>query len=247
VSRSSQKPFNKGARPSYAALIAIVIALIACGTVAVALIGTGEDEESVAPLQWVEAKRIPDSLLIEIPNSFGHEMGILEPELRATAANSAGESLFAVAATLWMDAGSPIEDARARCSIGTRKDAEVARGTAASASYPRPGKLTSQLVPGLAQVHFDSGDAELVTVDLSELIGDQFATAEGIELEWPSSKPGEQRFEWILPPEPSSEELELRFASVWKTTSVPVAKIACSLTTRDGTVVRRTGGALPSS
>jgi hypothetical protein len=186
--------------------VAIAVALVACVLAVVAISDDGDSP--AAPLRWTETQRIPDSRLIEIPNSYGHEMGILDPQFRATAVDSEGKLSYGVVATLWMDAGSPMDDGRARCSISAPDDAERAE------------------------------------VGVGHLFGGSFTAGQGISARQLPPRKGKARFEWPMPSKAPDAELELRFAAVWTTSSTPAARIACSLTTEDGTVAVRTGGIL---
>ena len=55
----------------------------------------------------------------------------------------------------------------------------------------------------------------------------------GVKVEWPTYKVGDERIKYFVAGKPK-QDLELPFYTIWKTTAVPAAKIACTLTTSAG-------------
>lgn len=225
-------------------LAIVAIGLLAC--VAAALLATDKSSGSAADLEYVEQTPIPDSKAIAVPGGGG-EMRLVDGHIRATGVNVSGYELYWVYSQLTIGAGSPVGNARIRCSIQAPSGAEVAQTPKPlRASYPRSineGKLDEQEVPEVVLVVFSSHGDELATVEATDL-PNRFATEGGINLEWPTYRVGTERWEWFLPPGPPKETLVLPFATVWKTTKPPSAKIACTTTTSAGAATVRTQGAL---
>lgn len=224
------------------ALIVVAVGLIA--TLAAALLATDRSSGSATQLEWVQEATMPDSASIAVPGGGG-EMRLTEAGLKATGTNFSGYSLFRVAAVLRIDAGSPVGGGRIRCSTRSPRGF-VAQTPKSRATYPRSSqKLHKQDEPEVVLVEYSSHGGGLAVLDFEDVFRDGFAAEEGIKLEWPTYREGEERWEWFLPPGPPSEELALPFASVWKTTVIPRARIACVLTTSAGTATVGTAGALP--
>ncbi|MDX6605351.1 MAG: hypothetical protein QOF23_1860 [Solirubrobacterales bacterium] len=226
------------------ALIVVAIGLIACVVAAVASTSKGEGE--AAQLEWVQNKPISDSAAVPVPGGKGQLLQITEAGLRATGTNVSGYSLYRSTATLRIDAGAPVGSARILCSMKAPGGTEVAQTPKSRASYPRSSEeLSEQPVPEVVLVEFSSHSNELATVEFEDLFQNGFATEKEVKVEWPSYKVGDERWEWFLPPGPPKQSLELPFATVWKTTAVPAAEIACTLTTSAGKATVNTQGALP--
>lgn len=224
------------------ALAVVAIGLIA--TVAAALLATDRSSGSAVQLEWVQEASLPDSGTVPAPGGRG-EMQLTEAGLKATGTNFSGYALYRVAAVLRIGAGSPVGGGRIRCSAKSPQGF-VAQTPKSRASYPRSSeKLDKQDEPEVVLVEFSSHGGGLAVVEFEDLFSDGFASEEGIKLEWPSYREGDERWEWFLPPGPPAEELALPFASVWKTTAVPRTRLACTLTTSAGAATVATAGALP--
>jgi hypothetical protein len=121
---------------------------------------------------------------------------------------------------------------------------EIAQTPSSRASYPRSSEeLTKQAVPPNVLVEFTAHGASQAVVGFGDAFA-SFADERGIKLTWPAYRVGRERWEWFLPSGQPSKPLELGFSSIWKTTAVPAARIACTLTTSAGSATAGTGGAL---
>lgn len=225
------------------ALIVIAVGLLAC--VAAALLSTDKSSGSAAQLEWVQQRPLPDSEATAVPGDSG-QMRLIEAGIRATGSNVSGYSLYRVAAKLEIDAGTPIGSGRIRCSIKAPGRTEVAQTPGSRASYPRSSEdLFAQDVPEVVLAEFSSHGTGLAVLEFGDLFEDGFSSQRGLKVEWPTYRIGEERWEWFLPPGQPETALSLPFASLWKTTAIPAAAIACTLTTGAGEATVRTAGALP--
>jgi hypothetical protein len=230
-------------RPPRGALIVVAVGLVAC--VVAALAATDKAGGEAAQLQWVQHAPIPDSKPVAVPGATGQRMQLVEGGLRATGTNVSGYSLYRSTATLRIDAGAPVGSSRIRCS-SKAPQGEVARTPKSRASYPRSSdELSEQPVPEVVLVEFASHGTGLAVVEFEDLFEDGFATEKGIKVEWPLYRTGDERWEWCLPAGAPKSDLELPFATVWRTTRIPRVAIACTLTTGSGQATARTAGALP--
>jgi hypothetical protein len=228
-------------RPPRGALIVVAVGLLAC--VAAALLTTDKSSGSAAQLEWVQKIPFADSKAVAVPGGGG-QMRLTEAGIRATGTNVSGYELYRATAVLRIDAGSPVGGARILCAMRAPGGTEVAQTPGSRASYPRSSdKLIKQGVPEVVLAEFSSHGANLAVVEFGDAF-ESFANEPGIKLEWPTYHIGNERWEWFLPPGPPSETLALGLGSVWKTTAVPAAHIACTLTTSAGSATVRTGGAL---
>jgi hypothetical protein len=226
------------------ALIVVGVGLLACVVAALATTEPGSSE--AAQLSWVQHAPVPDSRQVPIPGGNGQRMQLVESGLRATGTNVSGYSLYRSAATLRIDSGSPVGNSKILCSTRAPEGGEVARTPKSRASYPRSSEeLSEQPVPEVVLVEFSSHGTNLAVVEFEDLFEKGFATEKGVRVEWPTYRTGDERWEWKLPAGPPKRDLELPFATVWKTTRVPRASIACTLTTSAGRATVRTAGALP--
>lgn len=229
-------------RPPRGALIVVAVGLFAC--LVAALLSTDKSSGSAAEVEWVQKQPIADSPPVPVPGGAG-EMRLSEAGIRATGTNVSGYSLYRVAALLTIDANSPIGSGRILCSIKAPQDTEVAQTPGSRASYPRSSEdLFAQEVPEVVLAEFASKGAALGVLDFEDLFENGFSSVRGLKVEWPKYTVGEERWEWFLPPGKPSVDLELPFASLWRTTAVPSAKIACTLETSAGEATVRTAGAL---
>lgn len=226
------------------ALIVVAVGLLAC--VAAALLATDKSSGSAADLEWVQKVPLPDSKAVPVPGGSGQQIRLTEAGIRATGTNVSGYSLYRVAAKLEIDAGAAIGSGRIRCAIQAPGDTEVAQTPGSRASYPRSSEdLFAQEVPEVVLAEFSSHGATLAVLEFEDLFEDGFSSERGLKVEWPTYQFGKERWEWFLPPGQPQKTLELPFASVWKTTAIPSAKIACTLTTSAGEATVKTAGALP--
>ncbi len=234
-------------RPPRGALIVIAVGLLAC--LAAALLTTDKSSGSAAQLEWLQKTPLPDSRAVAVPGGT-EEMRLTEAGIRATGVNVSGYGLYRAAAVLRIEAGAPVGGARILCSMQAPGGSEVAQTPGSRASYPRSSEeLIKQGVTDTVLVEFSSHGTDLAVLEFGDAfeIGpkrESFANERGIKLEWPPYTTGLERWEWFLPPGPPSEPLELGFASVWRTSKIPAAKIACTIATSAGSATVRTAGAL---
>jgi hypothetical protein len=224
------------------ALVVVAIGLLACVVAAVA--STDKSSGSSAEVEWVQEKAMPDSRPVTVPGGKG-KMQLVEAALRATGVNEGGYSLYRSSATLRIDAGTPIGSARIRCAINVPKGTEVAQTPGSRASYPRSSDdLFHQEVPEVVLALFSSHGAELGVLEFGDLFESGFSSERDVKVEWPEYKVGEEAWEWFLPPGKPKQDLVLPFASVWKTTKIPAASVACEITTGAGKASVATSGGL---
>lgn len=231
-----------GTRPPRGALIVVAVGLFAC--LVAALLSTDKSSGAATDLEWVQKKPLPDSTPVPVPGGKG-EMRLTDSGIRATGTNISGYSLYRVSTLLTIDAGSPIGSGRVLCSIKAPQDTEVAQTPGSRASYPRSSDdLFAQEVPEVVLAEFNSRGTALAVLEFEDLFGDGFSSLRGLKVEWPDYTVGEESWEWFLPSGQPKVDLELPFATLWRTTAVPAAKITCTLETGAGEATVRTAGAL---
>jgi hypothetical protein len=223
-------------------VIVVAVGLFAC--LLAAVLTTDKTSGAAAQLEWVQHEPLPDSKPAVVPGGGG-QMRLLEGGIRATGTNVSGYELYRVATVLEIDAGSPVGGGRILCETKAPPKTEVAQTSGSRASYPRSSeKLILQEVPENVVVEFSSHGTYSALVELGDAIGAKFVTERGIKLEWPPYRIGVERWEWFLPPGQPAETLRLPFASFWRTTALPGARVSCALTTSAGEATVRTAGAL---
>lgn len=230
-------------KPPRGALIVIAVGLLAC--VAAALLSTDKASGEAANLEWVQAAPIANSKPVPIPGGT-QEMELTDAEIRATGTNDSGYSLFRASATLRVESGAPIGGARILCSVKAHGNTEIAQTSGGlRATYPRSSEagIYSQEVPETVLVDFSSHGVELAVLEVDDLPR-QFTTERGVKLEWPEYEVGTEHLKYFLAGGKLKQDLELPFDTVWKTTGIPAAAIACTLTTSAGKATVRTAGAL---
>lgn len=225
------------------ALTVVAIGLLACVVAAVA--STDKASGTAAELEWVQSKSLADSPPEAVPGGGG-EMQLVDASILATGTNVSGYSLYRVAATLEIGAGSPVGGGRVICSVQVPNGTEIAQTPDLRATYPRSSEdLIKQEIPEVSLLRFSSYGTDLAVVSLEDLFEDGFAGEPGTKVEWPAYEVGDERLEWFLPSRPPAEQLSLPFATIWKTKKVPAATIVCALTASGTLASVRTGGALP--
>jgi hypothetical protein len=236
---SEASPDNRMPR---AALIVVAVGLFAC--LVAALLSTDRAAGEAAQLEWVQEGPIPDSEAASVPGGSG-EMRLTDAGLKATGTNFSGYALYRVAATLRIDAGSAVGSGRIFCRVKGRRSF-VAQTTRLRASYPRSSdKLFNQEIPEVVLVEYNSHGVGLAVLEFDDLFAGGFSTERGVKLEWPPYEEGAERWQWFLPPGPPKEDLVLPFATVFKTTGIPAARVSCTLTTNAGEATVASAGALP--
>jgi hypothetical protein len=234
---------EKKNRPPRGALIVIAIGLIAC--VAAALLSTDEASGEAAQLEWVKKMPMADSKSVPLPG--GNAMQLTNGAIRATGTNVSGYSLFRVSSQVRIDAGAPVGGGRILCDVSGDGRAEIAQTRGGlRATYPRSSSgLFTQEVPEVILLFFSSHGTELATVELDGL-PPHWSTAKGVKLEWPKFQPGVEHLEYFLPVGKPKQDLVLPIETIWRTTSPPGAKVACTLITSAGKTTASTAGALQS-
>jgi hypothetical protein len=230
-------------RPPRGALIVVAVGLVACLVAALATTGKGEGE--AANLEWVQSAEGQDSAAVPVPGGRG-EMQLTHTNIRATGTNVSGYSLYIVSSNLNVSAGSPIGGGDVLCAIKAPKGTEVAQsGGDLRATYPRSSEdgIYSQEVPETVLMDFSSHGGELASLEVPDRPR-RFTTEKGVKVEWPQFKIGEERIGYSIAGKPK-RDLELPFFTLWRTTDVPSAKLACTLETGAGSATVRTRAALP--
>lgn len=224
------------------ALIVVAVGLLAC--IAGALLVTDKSAGSAIEVEWVEEAPLADSKPVALPDGSG-KMRLEDGLFKATGTNIGGYELYRVSTALRIDAGSRVGSARISCSMTAPEETEVAQTPGSRASYPRSSeKLYEQELPEEVRADFSSKGAEYAVLDFTDLFQDGFSSERGVKLEWPEYVEGEEGWQWFLPPGPPKEDLLLPFASVWKTTTIPSTKVACTVTTAAGKAAVSTEGGL---
>jgi hypothetical protein len=219
-----------------------VIAVGLLATVFAALLSTDKPLGAVE-LEWEQKAPMPDSKPVAIPG--GGEMQLSDAGIRVTEANASEYRLYRVAAVLTIDAGSAVGQGRLRCVVKVPPRTIVAKTLGSRASYPRSSEeLAEQEAPEKVQVQFSSHSTDLAGLEVGDTLGKRFTSERGIVVEWAPYKVGQQVWQWGFPPGRPAEPLVLPFASIWRTTATPAAKIACTIETVAGTSTVRTAGRL---
>ncbi len=232
----------KDPRPPRGALIVIAVGLLAC--VAAALLATDRGSGEAANLEWVQSAPVADSKPVQVPGG-NQRMRLTDGEVSATGTNVSGYSLFRVASTLRIDAGAPVGDGRILCAVKAGERTEVAQTAGGlRATYPRSSEagIYSQEVPETILIDFSARGSELAVLEGEPI--PRFTTEKGVKLEWPTYKVGTERLKYFIAGGKPKQELALPFYTVWRTTAVPSAAIACTLTTSAGEATVSTKGGL---
>jgi hypothetical protein len=242
VPASPQTPGAQDDRPPRGALIIIAVGLIAC--LVAALASTDKSAGEFANLEWVQSGTQSDSQTVAVPGGKG-TMQLVETHIRATGTNVSGYSLFTVGTTLSISAGSPIGDSHVVCSVEAHGGTEIAQSSGGlRATYPRSSEagIYSQEVPETVLMDFSSHSSEIAELEVLDR-PTRFTTEKGIKVEWPEYKVGKERIEYSVAGKPK-QDLQLPFFTIWKTTKVPAANLACTLETSAGEASVATSAAL---
>jgi hypothetical protein len=229
-------------RPPRGALIVIAVGLVAC--LAAALLTADKSSGEAANLEWVQTAAIPSSKPVAVPGG-SESMQLTDGAISATGTNVSGYSLFRVASTLRIGAGAPVGNGRILCSVTAGQRTEVAQTSGGlRATYPRSSEagIYSQEVPETMLVDFSARGSELAVLESEDIV--RFTSERGVKLEWPEFREGTERLKYFIAGGKPKQDLVLPFYTVWKTTAVPAATVACTLTTSAGEAGVRTAGAL---
>lgn len=228
-------------RPPRGALIVIAIGLLA--TLVAAALANENLAGSATTLEWVGKTALPDSEKAAIPG--GGEMQLTRAEIRTTEPNVSEYTLYRSSALLTISAGSAVGHARLRCSILAPKRTIPAKTPKSRASYPRSSEeLSEQETSETAAVEFSSHSTDLASVEMSDIIGKRYTREKGIVVEWAPYRIGRQVWKYGLPAGRPKEDLTLPFATIWRTTSKPGARISCRVENSAGAATVSTAGSL---
>lgn len=235
---------TKDTRPPRGALIVIAVGLLAC--VAAALLTTDKGSGESASLEWVKGGPVPNSKPVEVPGGGG-SMRLIDGSIVATGTNVSGYALFRVATTLRVDADSPVGDAQILCKTKAGPRTEIARSAEGlRALYPRSSEsgIYSQNVPERLVMDFSARGGENVIVEAEDLRIRGFTTEKGVKLEWPKYEEGTEGLKYFIAGGRPTQDLDLPFFTIWKTTSLPSATVSCTVATSAGKSTVSTGAAL---
>jgi hypothetical protein len=235
---------SKDTRPPRGALIVIAVGLLAC--VAAALLATDKGSGESASLEWVKRGPVPNSKPVDVPGGDG-SMRLIEGSIAATGTNVSGYSLFRVASTLRIDASAPVGDGRILCKTKAGPRTEIARSAEGlRALYPRSSEsgIYSQGVPEKLVMDFSARGGENVIVEAEDLRIRGFTTEKGVKLEWTEYEEGSEGLKYFIAGGKPTQDLDLPFFTIWKTTAVPAAAVSCTVTTSAGKSTATTVAAL---
>lgn len=229
-------------RPPRGALAVVAIGLVA--TVAAALLST-DKPIGAAELTWEAKAPMPDSKAAPIPG--GGQIRIIEAGIRATEPNVSGYRLFRTTAVLTVKPGAAVGHGQLQCAVRVPSIRTiVARTPENRTSYPLPSSeedLEKQRVPSTVTVEFNSHSSDLARVELGDAF-EAFTNQSGVLVDWAPFRPGQQVWEWSVPGTLSAKPLKLAFASIWRTSSTPAARISCTAGTAGGSGTVSTTGAI---
>ncbi|MDX6608157.1 MAG: hypothetical protein QOF85_82 [Solirubrobacterales bacterium] len=234
-------PDQRKIRPPRGALLVVAIGLLA--TVTAALLST-DKPIGAATLEWIEEAPMPDSKRVPIPG--GGKMQLTDAAIRSTEANVSEYTLFRVSAVLTIDAGSAVGHGRLSCAVHVPSRTIVAQTSKSRAAYPRSSEdLFEQDTPETSLVEFSSHSTDLASVEVSDVFGKRYTDEKGIVVEWAPYRIGQQIWKLGLPSGRPKDDLKLPFVSIWRTTAIPAARMACTIETAAGSATVRTAGSLP--
>jgi len=220
----------------------VVVGLIA--TLAAAVLATDSVGGSSVEVEWLREGTLPDSRPAAIPG--GGSMRLGEAGLKVTDDNVNAERIYRVVAVLTIDAGSAVGQARVRCTMRGGPRSELGRTVNSRGAFPRSSgeyNLTKQDVPGSVGVRFPTRGAEYASLEFEDAFP-TFTDLKGVVVSWDTYDPRQMTWQWGLPEGRPSEPLRLGFASFWRSTGPPEARIACTLENSDGAATVRTAGSL---
>jgi hypothetical protein len=228
------------------AAIVVVVGLVA--TVAAAALATSGAVGGAARLEWVAHAPLPDSPPAAIPG--GGSMRLSEGGIRVSEGNISGYRLYRVASVLTIAPESAVGQGRLRCAMDVPHPPRtlVAHTPGSRAAYPRSTGEGKELldqgdVPETVLVDFNVHGDELASLEFADVFP-AFTTEPGLTVSWGTFEEGVQVWQWGLPRGRPRQPLELGFASLWRTTTTPSARIACTVQTAAGAATVRTAGRL---
>jgi hypothetical protein len=232
----------KRERPPRGAVVIAVIGLLACVVAALAT-STGKGASEAAHLEFVMSAKVPDSKAVTVPGG-SQKMQLVDGLIRSTGANISGRALFQTGNVLEIDVGAPISDSRIVCSIAAPNGAEIGHsGGGLRTLYPRSSESgIYELILEPVLVDFSSHGYELALIE-NEGLPEKFTTEQGVRVEWPEYEPGTEHLEYLIAGKPK-RDLKLPFNSIWRSTVVAKATVACTITTAAGKATVETKGDL---
>jgi hypothetical protein len=229
------------------AIVIVAIGLLA--TLAAALLTTGKGSGEWAHLEFVQRAKIPNSKPALVPGSKEAKMQLVDGGIQATGTNIATYSLFRVVSRLKIDKGAPIGEGRVVCSVSAPgSTTEIARSNGGLRMlYPRSSEgVYGQEVPKTLLAQFSSHGSELAELEeISEDLPEHWSTIKGVKVEWPEFEEGTEHLDFFLPRGKAKATVVLPFYTVWKSTKLPKAQIACRLEVAAGKATVETEGSLP--
>ncbi|HET6570498.1 MAG TPA: hypothetical protein VFG58_03320 [Solirubrobacterales bacterium] len=229
-------------RPPRGAIVVVVVGLVA--TVAAALLATESAGGSSVQIEWERGGAIPPSRPAAIPG--GGSMRLGSGEIEATEENVDGEYVYRVSTVLTIAAGSAVGQARLRCRMRGGPRSELGRTVNSRGAFPRSSgeyNLTKQDVPGSVGIRLPIRGAEYASLEFEDAF-DAFTELPGVVVSWAPHREKSQEWQWGLPEGRPAQPLSLGFASFWRATGPPLARISCTLENDAGAATVRTGGAL---
>jgi hypothetical protein len=215
------------------AIVVIVVGLLACVATALLTVGESSGGES---LSWDVSGRIPDSA----PGP----LQITDAAIASTRPNASNYRLFRISGTVNADLASFSGAVPVRCTVEAGKRSVLGRTPGKRASYPLPSNdLATQSVPDQSIVRFNAKGTDIVGVPVSDAFTD-YTNANDAKVDWAHYKPGRQTWNWLLRPAKRSEPVTLSFATMWRTTTDPEGKIACSAQAGSRKLSAKTAGKL---
>jgi hypothetical protein len=223
------------------ALAVVVLGLILSGLTALLTVDESSGGENI---EWERSSSIPDSSTAKLGDG---SVRITDAGFEAPRANASGYSLYRVAGTLNVDLADFDGRAEARCTVDVPANAVLARTPNKRASYPLPSEdLRAQAVPELSVVRFNAKGTDVVGVEVEDAF-DEFTNSPDVKVDWAPYQKGQQTWEWVLLPRQRTEPVTLSFATMWRTTGTPGAKLACTAEAAGKTAHVGTGGTLSES
>lgn len=221
------------------AILVVVVGLLLTGAAALLTIG---ENEGGAYLEWDDSAPLPDSA-----NASSKRISakIVGGEIQSTRSNASGYRLFRISAGLRLETARSSDRATASCTVSVPSRTVLGRTPGKRASYPLPSEdLAAQGVPEGSIVRFGAKGTDLVNVEVNDAF-EKFTAAPGVKVDWAPYRQGEQTWTWVLTDVGRPDRMvRFDFATMWRTTARPGARIACEAEDRGDRVRMRTGGSI---
>lgn len=220
------------------------IAIVLAGAIlsAAAALLTVDEFAGGVHLEWDDSARIPDSAS---SSAGGVSAKIVGAEIDTTRSNASGYRLYEVYGLLRLETARHDDRAVASCTISVPPSSVLGRTPGKRASYPLPSEeLADQSVPEGSIVRFYAKGTDIVVVPLNDAL-ESFTSAQGVKVEWGPYRQGEQTWNWVLTGVARPRRVvRLGFATVWRTTARPGARISCRVADGKQEVAAHTAGRL---